>query len=152
MGVFVIAGGHAPPPLEPAEAPFHGIARLIPFRVVGPGVRAPLPGRNDGFDALLFPPRAEGIAVIARSAIRQGSSESVQASPRPGPGCCRGAGRPSRAGAGRGDPPACGHVDLGAEAAPAAAEGGIRPLVFGRARRAHVSAIPRAASTKRRQF
>ena len=41
MGVFVVAGGHAPPLLEPAEALFHGIARLVSFRVVGLGIRAP---------------------------------------------------------------------------------------------------------------
>ena len=34
MRVQVIARGHAPPALEPAEAPFHGVARRVPFRVV----------------------------------------------------------------------------------------------------------------------
>ena len=55
MGVWGVAGGHAPPVREPAEAP---------FRVVGLGVRAPLPGGKDGLEARLRPPRAEGVAVI----------------------------------------------------------------------------------------
>ena len=59
MRVFVVAGGHAAPPLEPAEALFHSVAR-----VVGRGIRAPVPGRNDGLNALLLQPRAEGVAVL----------------------------------------------------------------------------------------
>ena len=34
MGVLVVAGGHAPPVLEPANAALHGIARRVPFRVM----------------------------------------------------------------------------------------------------------------------
>ena len=50
--------------LSQAEVPFHGLARLVSFRVVGLGVHAPLPGRNNGLDALLLPLGAEGVAVI----------------------------------------------------------------------------------------
>ena len=60
MGVFVVAGGHASPPLEPAEAAFHRVARRVRLRGVGLGVRAPLPGRNDGLGAPLCQPRVEG--------------------------------------------------------------------------------------------
>ena len=51
-------------PLEPAEAPCHGLARRVPFRGAGLGVRAPLPGRNDGLEAPRRPPGAEGVAVL----------------------------------------------------------------------------------------
>ncbi len=43
--VFIIAA----PAFESAEAPFHGVARRVPFRVVG--LRAPGPGRKDGLNA-----------------------------------------------------------------------------------------------------
>ena len=78
MGVFVIAGGRAPPPLEPAESPFDGIARLVPFGVVRPGVRAPLPGQNDGLNVPRLPSRAEGVAVIGPVGDQAG-----QGRPRP---------------------------------------------------------------------
>ena len=39
MCIFVVAGSHAAPVLEPADAPFHGVARLVPFRGVGLGFR-----------------------------------------------------------------------------------------------------------------
>ena len=64
MYVFIVASGHAPPPFEPADAPFHGVARLVPFRFVRLGVQASVPGRKDGFDAPLREPGAEGVAVI----------------------------------------------------------------------------------------
>ena len=57
--VFIIAA----PAFEPAEIPCYGVARWVPFRG-GAGVRAPVPGRNDGLDAPLRPPRAEGVAVV----------------------------------------------------------------------------------------
>ena len=41
MGVFIVALGHALPPLETAEAPCHSLARLIPFWGVGWEVRGP---------------------------------------------------------------------------------------------------------------
>ena len=102
MRVWAIAGGHAVPALEPAAAPSDGVARLVRFQIVGLGVRAPLPGRNDGLGA---PPRAEGVAVI-RPGRPSGRAAARPSRLPPEPGCGRGAGRPSRAGAGagRGDP------------------------------------------------
>ena len=110
--VWVIAGGHAAPALEPDKAPCHGVARRVPFRIVGPGVRAPLPGRNDGLDAL---PRAAGVAVIGRVGDQAGP---VPASPRARAwvqSC-----RPSRAGAGagRGEPLGGGSGGQSMKAAP----------------------------------
>ena len=43
LRVLVVAGGHAAPWFEAAEAPCHGLARRVPFRVVGLGVQAPAP-------------------------------------------------------------------------------------------------------------
>ena len=37
MRVLVIAGGHAPSAFESADAPFHGVACLAPFHIVGWG-------------------------------------------------------------------------------------------------------------------
>lgn len=39
---------------------------LVPFRVVGLGIRAPEPSRNDGLDILLRLPGAEGVRAQAR--------------------------------------------------------------------------------------
>ena len=64
MCVLIVAGGHAPPVREPAEAPFHRLARRVPFRVVGLGVRAPLPGGSDGLEVPLREPGAEGVAIL----------------------------------------------------------------------------------------
>ena len=65
LRVWVIAGGYAAPAFEPADAPFNGVARRVRYRSgSGLGVRAPLPGGNDGLGAPLRPPRAEGVAVI----------------------------------------------------------------------------------------
>ena len=75
MGVFVIAGGHTAPLFEPAEAPFDGVTRLVPFRVVRLGVRAPLPGRNDGLGAPLRPPRAEVVAILGRVELRDSGAD-----------------------------------------------------------------------------
>ena len=69
MCVLVVAGGHAPPVLEPADTPFHGVARPVPFRVVGPGVHAPLPGGHDGLNAPPRPPRAQGVAVLVHGHV-----------------------------------------------------------------------------------
>ena len=83
MRVFVIAGGYAAPVFEPADAPFHGVARLVPFRVVvGLRIRAPLSGRNNGLGAPLHSPRAEGIAVIGPVGDQAGQRRAVQASTR----------------------------------------------------------------------
>ena len=76
MGVFVIAGGHAAPLFEPADAPFNGVARRVPFRVVGLGRGAPVPDRNDGLDALLRLPRAEGVSVLGPVVDQAGQRRS----------------------------------------------------------------------------
>ena len=52
MRVLVVAGGHAAPAFGPADAPFNDVARLVPFRVAGLEVGAPL-GRNDGLGTSL---------------------------------------------------------------------------------------------------
>ena len=49
--------------LEPAEAACHG-ARPVPHRILGLGMRAPGPGRNDGLEAPTRELGAEGVAVI----------------------------------------------------------------------------------------
>ena len=64
MCAFVVASGHAPPVLEPGDAPFHHVARLVLFRVMGLGVQTPVPGRNDGLNAPLRQPSTEGITII----------------------------------------------------------------------------------------
>ena len=126
MCVFVVVGGHAPPVLEPAEAPFHSVARLVSFRGVGLGVQTPVPGRKDGLDALLFQPSAESVAVVGpvgdQGQGRAGSGLD------PGPGWVRSWRWPQTQGV---SPLIRQDVDLGAEAAPATPEGGIPPLFGG---------------------
>ena len=96
------------------------MARRIPCRGRGLGVHALTLDGHDGLDALLRPPRAQGVAVIgpvlgavgtrgARYAQAQGTAASI---------------RPVG--------------DLGAETAPAAAEAGIRLFFV----RAHDRAVP----------
>ena len=65
MRVFVIAVATRRQRLSQPN-PFHGVARLVPFRVVELGVRAPGPGpgRNDDLEALPRPPRVAGVAVL----------------------------------------------------------------------------------------
>ena len=84
MRVLIIAGSHAPPPFETAEAPFHGVARRVPFRVAGLGF-VPLPGRNDRLNALLLSPGAEGVAVIGPVGDQAGPRR-VRPGFYPGPG------------------------------------------------------------------
>ena len=106
--------------LEPTAVACHGVAR----RVAGLGrVRA-------GKDGLEAPPRAKGVAVIGPVRVQAGQGRA-DSGLDPAPGWGRGAGRPSRAGAGGVpvDPP---DIDLGAETTPVAAEGRIR-LFSGRA-------------------
>lgn len=64
MCVWGAAGGHALPVLEPADAPFHRVARRVPCRVVGLGVQTPAPGRQDSLNAPLRQLGAEGVAVV----------------------------------------------------------------------------------------
>lgn len=52
MRIFVIAGSHASPAFKPANAPVMGIE-----------VHAPAPDGNDGLDALLRQPDAQGVDV-----------------------------------------------------------------------------------------
>ena len=109
-GAYWVAGGHALLSLEPAEAPFHRVARLVSFRVVGLGFGR---RRRAGRTALM--PRGASHArkaspSQARSAIRQVRGVPVQASTQARAWCGRGAGRPSGA-ATRGVPvdrPGCG--------------------------------------------
>ena len=116
--------------MSPAEAPFHGIARLVPFGIVRLGVRAPLPGGNDGLEALRLSPRAKGVAVIGPVGDQAGPRRRA----RPGFHQSLGAvvALAARHAQVQGTAPAIRQdVDLGAEAAPAATEGGIRPYGFG---------------------
>ena len=64
MCAFVVAGSHASPVLEPADAPFHGVACRVRFRGVRLGVQTSVPSRNDGLKAPLRQLDAEGVAVI----------------------------------------------------------------------------------------
>ena len=105
------------------------MARLVRFRGVGLGVRAPLPGRNDGLGAPLRPPRAEGVAVIGPVGHLAGLRRARPGFQGPGLGAVV-----ALAAAIRQD------MDLGAEAAPSTTEGVIRPLVLGCARRARMHA------------
>ena len=82
--MFVVASSHAAPWFESAEAPFHGLARLVPFRVVGLGVQASAPGRNDGLDAPWRPPGAEAVVVLGP--IRDQAGQGRVAVFHPGPG------------------------------------------------------------------
>ena len=65
LRVLVVAGGHAAPWFEAAEAPCHGLARRVPFRVVGLGVQAPAPGGKDGLHIPWRPLGTEAVAVIS---------------------------------------------------------------------------------------
>lgn len=49
---------------ELTNAVFHGIARLVPRRGVGPGIRTLGPVWKDRLDTPPRQPRAEGVAVI----------------------------------------------------------------------------------------
>ena len=85
MGVLIVAGGHAPPPLEPAAAACPGVARRVPFRGVRLGVRSSAPDRKDGLEAPLRDPGAEGVA--ASGPIRDQAGQG-----RAGPGFHQGPG------------------------------------------------------------
>ena len=61
MCVLVVAGRHAVPLVEPAAAACHGVARLVPGRVVG---LEPGPGRHAGLNAPPRQPHTDGVAVI----------------------------------------------------------------------------------------
>ena len=152
MCVFVVASGHAPLVLELAEAPFHGVARLVPFRVVGLGVQTPVPGRNDGLNALLFQPGAEGVAVVGpvREQAGQGRAGSgLDQGPGLGAVVARAARQVQTQGA---SPLIRQDVVLGAEAAPAATEGGIPSPFLGRAAALAYARTTVLSSSPRGQF
>ena len=147
MRVLSGAGGHAPPPLEPAAAACRGVARLIPFRGVRLGVRAPAPGRHDDLEAPLREPGAEGVAAIG-PVDAQAGPRRVRPGFRPGLGTV--AALAARHAQAQGTAASiCQPVDRGAEAAPAAAEGGLGPFVLGCARRADARARPGCPATQR---
>ena len=141
--VFVVAGRQVPPPLEPADAPFHGVAHRVPFRIVGLGVRAPGSVRNDGLNTPPRPPGAEGVAVI--DPIRDQAGQRIGSGFPQGPSLGAVMARTTHhaqaqvtASSIRQD------VDLGADAAPVAAEHGLPLFVLGCIRRADVCAHDRA--------
>ena len=143
LRVFVVASGHAAPWFEFVEAPFHGLARRVPFRVVGLGVQASAPGRKDGLDVPWHPPGAEAVVVLG-SVRDQAGQGRVAVFPQ-GPGLGAVGARAARHAQVPGTALAIRQaVDRGAEAAPAAAPRGIRLLLLGRARRAHGRAPDRA--------
>lgn len=47
-------GDYAPPAFELIDIPFRGVARLVPFRGVGLGVRASGLDENDGLNILAY--------------------------------------------------------------------------------------------------
>ncbi len=134
------ACGHAPPPLEPAEAPFNGIARLVPFGVVGPGVRAPLPGGNDGLDALLLQPGAEGVAVIGPVGDQAGQGRARPGFPQ-GLGLGAVVALAARQAQVQGTAAAIRPHVAGCRSHPGCDRGRDPSPGFGRARRAHVRAV-----------
>ena len=118
------AGGHAPPVLEPAEAPFPGVARRVPFRGVGLAHAGPA-----GQPQRPVAPARRGRPRCHRLGPRSGRAGARRSKPQPGPGrgCCRGAGRPSSVDT-EGAP-----IDdqLGAEAARLRPRAGSRPFRSG---------------------
>ena len=126
------------PLLEPTEAPFHGVARRVPFRGVGLGAREPGPGRNDGLAVLLCQLGAEDVAVIG-SVRDQAGQGRVGLGFHPGPDL--GAVVALAPAPAQGTAPSIRQdVDLGAEAASAAAEDRLRLFLLGRACHARVRA------------
>ena len=112
--------------------------------VVGLGVRAPLPGRNDGRGASLRPPRAEGVAVIG-SVGYQAGPRHARPSFHQGPGLGAVVALAARHAQAQGTSAAIRQdMDLGAKSAPVTAEGRIGLSVFGRVGRAHMRAHDRA--------
>ena len=103
----------------------------------------PAPGRNDGLDAPLRQPCAEGVAVIGPVRDQAGQG-------RVRPGFHQGLGLSAVVALAARHAQVQGtaasirqNVDRGAEAAPATAQRGLRLLVLGRARRTHVRAHDR---------
>ena len=144
-----VASGHAPPPFEPADAPFYGVARLVPFRVVRLEVQASVPGRKDGCDVPLREPGAEGVAAIGPVRDQAGQGRAGSGFPQ-GPGLdtvvALAAGHAQRLGTAlsiRQD------MARGAAVAPVATQRVIRRGLLGRARPAHVRARPCCLAARR---
>ena len=78
---------------RPSPVLFHGLARRVPFRVAGLGVRAPAPGRNGGLDVPLRLPGAATVAVLGPVRDQAGQG-------RVGPGFPQGPGLGARSGRG----------------------------------------------------
>ena len=64
MCTAVIAGGDAPPVLEPAEPAFNAIALLVELSIIGDRLFAVGPTWDTGRDRPLGQGRAEPVAVI----------------------------------------------------------------------------------------
>lgn len=143
MGVWGVAGGHAPTSLEPAEAAFNRVARWW-----GAGLRSQVPRAGEvGSDAPWHQPGAEGIAVIGPVGNQTGQRRRPsRISPGSGLGCGRGADRPL--GADTTTPTIRYPMHFRTETASATAERGIR-LFFG-ARRRHSHARTIVLSATRR--
>ena len=128
--LFAIAGGHAPPPLEPTEAPFSSVARQVPFRVAGRGFVCRLRAAMTASTSCGARPARKASPSLARSALRQDRGVSVQASPKarawmrlergPRHAQAQGTALSIRQGG-----------DRGTEAAPAAARSGLRLFFAG---------------------
>ena len=84
MCVLIIAGSYAVPVFEPTHAAFHGLARPVACRVVGPGMRAPRPGWKDSLNAPSCSLGAEGVAVI-RPDPRSGRTGARRSRPQTEP-------------------------------------------------------------------
>lgn len=91
MYAWGVAGCHAPPVLEPTVAACRGVARPVPFRGAGRGMRTPGPSGGDGLHALSRPPSAEGINVIGPVRAQTGPRLIGSGFYRVGPKGCRGA-------------------------------------------------------------
>ena len=99
------------------------------YRSGGLGVHAPLPGRNNGLDALLLPLGAEGVAVIGPVGDQAGQRRvRLGFHQGPGLGAVVALAPPPRHAQAQGTAASIRKdVDLGAEAAPAAARAGSVP-------------------------
>lgn len=95
-GVWIVAGGHAPLPLEPAEAAFNRVARRVRLRGAGWGNSGAGIARADGLDAPWYQLGAEGIAVPGVVGDQTGPGRYRPSFPL-GSRVCRGADRPSGA-------------------------------------------------------
>lgn len=89
LRVWVITGGRAPPACKSAHAPCHGVARQVPCRVAGLGIRVPDPGGHDGLDALPRPLRAQDVNVPDPIREQAGPRRVRPVGPKAAPGTRR---------------------------------------------------------------